>query len=1180
MKKRILSLVTALALCLGLMPAPALAAGGDETPDYAISLSTYSLNLGASSCNVDGPKQTVTITNTGNQPIKLSLEFVGDQAFNIDTAPNFPSRNNPDSPDLQPGEKTSVTIGLHGPRSEATCSLDVKFQYHDGYTADPEGWKTLSVTATPTHSYDAWMTSGSDSHSHKCQNCYRMETEPHTFGADGKCTACGAQEVDPLTITGGTAGTDYTYTDGVLTVLTTTPLTIQNTDPDVSTNDRIYVASGVDADITLAGVNISAGEWLAAFEVADSSSGNVTVTLAEGTKNVLTSGRNRAGLQKNDNAGTLTIRGEGSLTATGGDAGAGIGGGYGGLGNSIGNIIIKGGTVTATGNDGGAGIGGGQRGSANGITIEGGTVIATGSGNGAGIGGGQSGSANGITITGGTVTATSSGNGAAIGSGSGNIADDITITGGAVTATATGSGAAIGGSQGNRGDVTISGGTVTATATGGGAGVGAGANYSGSSCTFSTGDNGAAFLVASSITDNDDTSDWSGVIFQGNEGRVYGNITLPAGEYPVPEGSSLTIPYGASLGGDGTLTGSGTFLTENVTEDMIDLPEDLVYDGTDLTETFQAQIKAAGIPICGKNFTVTGWTPAVEKASGSDLNYHVTYTYNADRTVTFSKTIHVAPRPLSWDVSGLWAAKKYDGKTDPATVSGSLGLSGVIAGDEVELTYTGLTAPVFATADPHSEEVALTVTGAQLTGEKAGNYILPTEGPAITATINKVEETPVRPPELPADTDDKQFKVEMETGLSEAPGELENIEKLDTPAKIEFALKTEITKENAAIPEENTAVYDVALMVKESGGEWRKADAAHFPKGGLTVTLPYPAGTNSSYKFTVVHMFTTTALGQKAGDTETPAVANTADGIRFTVNGLSPISVGWTEPQPSSSGSGGGGGGSSAYVVSVEDTTHGTVKTDRSRASSGTTVTITVTPDEGYQLDELTVTDSRGSKLALTDKGSGKFTFRMPSGKVTVEAVFTAIAAGHDCPSLDFTDLDITAWYHEAVDYALENDMMSGYGSGVFGPNNSLSRAMLCQILYNLEDRPATGQSVFDDVANTAWYADAVTWANANGIVSGYGDGRFGPNDAITREQLATILWRYAQFKGYDTTQGGMAIREFSDYESISDYAVDAMTWAVNTGVVGGYEDKTLRPRNGATRAQVAQMLMNFLKIE
>lgn len=274
------------------------------------------------------------------------------------------------------------------------------------------------------------------------------------------------------------------------------------------------------------------------------------------------------------------------------------------------------------------------------------------------------------------------------------------------------------------------------------------------------------------------------------------------------------------------------------------------------------------------------------------------------------------------------------------------------------------------------------------------------------------------------------------------------------------------------------------------------------------------------------------------------------------------------------------------YSVTVEDTTHGTAKADRTRAASGTTVTITVTSDDGCTLDGLTVTDKNGREIAVKDKGSGKYTFTMPASKVTVSVTFTEIGTSYSnclrdetCPIWPFTDASTTVWYHDSVHYCIENGLMSGYGNSLFGPNDNLSRAQLAQILYNKEGQPAvTGGSGFTDVADGAWYADAVTWAAANGIVAGYGNGLFGPNDPITREQLVVMFWRYAEFKGCDTTQEGMIIREFSDYGSISGYAMDAMTWAVNTGVISGYEDKTLHPQANATRAQVAQMLKNFLE--
>ena len=283
--------------------------------------------------------------------------------------------------------------------------------------------------------------------------------------------------------------------------------------------------------------------------------------------------------------------------------------------------------------------------------------------------------------------------------------------------------------------------------------------------------------------------------------------------------------------------------------------------------------------------------------------------------------------------------------------------------------------------------------------------------------------------------------------------------------------------------------------------------------------------------------------------------------------------------------SGGGGGGVTTYQVDVEDTANGEVKSSHSRASRGTTVTLTVTPNEGYELASLTITKSNSEEVKFTDKGNGKFTFTMPGSKVTVEAVFKAIVPnysdcdrGLNCPLWDFTDLNVNAWYHDGVHFCIDEGLMEGYGGGLFGPNDTLSRAQLCQIVYNMEGQPATsGSSVFTDVADGAWYADAVTWAASQGIVGGYGNGLFGPEDNITREQLASILYRYAQSKGYDTSVGeNTNILSYTDALEISEYAIPAMQWACGAGVIEGVTDSTLVPQGDATRAQAAVMLMRF----
>ena len=267
--------------------------------------------------------------------------------------------------------------------------------------------------------------------------------------------------------------------------------------------------------------------------------------------------------------------------------------------------------------------------------------------------------------------------------------------------------------------------------------------------------------------------------------------------------------------------------------------------------------------------------------------------------------------------------------------------------------------------------------------------------------------------------------------------------------------------------------------------------------------------------------------------------------------------------------------GSTRYTVSVEDTDNGSVEVSPTRASKGSTVTVTVKPDEGYELDELTVTDKNGDSVKLTDKGDGKYTFQMPASKVTVEAVFTAVEPEPE--GLPFTDVTSGDWFYDAVAYVYDKGMMEGTTDTTFAPTMNLTRSMIAQVLYNLEERPeAPGAAGFPDVAADAWYADAVNWAAARGIVKGYDTGAFGPEDSVTREQLAAILYRYAQAKGYDTTQGGMAVREFSDSASISDWAQEAMAWAVNAQVLSGKGNGVLDPQGTATRAEVAQMLMNF----
>ncbi len=518
-------------------------------------------------------------------------------------------------------------------------------------------------------------------------------------------------------------------------------------------------------------------------------------------------------------------------------------------------------------------------------------------------------------------------------------------------------------------------------------------------------------------------------------------------------------------------------------------------------------------------------------------------------------------------------------------------------GGTVTLTLTGL--PAGGTATINCSDSSITVTAGAgntwtatlpnstatytFTASYAGND---SYHPASASRIVTVQEVIILP-DPPAGDGDTHYQVVMKPGISEVPEGLKNIPELNTPEKLELAMKLAITQLNTGISQANTAVYDVTLMVSKDGGTtWDKATADNFPADGLRVTLPYPSGTDSSYQFTVVHMFTTTDFGKTPGKTEAPKVSNTSKGIQFVVTGLSPISVGWTKASTPTNPTGptdGGGSYVSTYAVTVEKSEHGKVTSNRNNAASGTTVTLTVTPDSGYVLDTLTVTDSRGNEIKLTAQNNGKYTFTMPSRAVTVKATFVPLPdggdkpcdGGADCPSRGFTDLGtVGTWYHEAVDYVLCNGLMGGYSSTMFGPNDNLTRAQFAQILFNKEGRPVVNYLLqYNDVAAGAWYTEAIRWATSQGVVGGYGNGRFGPNDNITREQLAVMLWRYAGSPAATNKE-----LHFADVDKISGYALEALRWAVENGILNGYGDGRLGPDGLATRAQVAQMLKNFLE--
>lgn len=408
-------------------------------------------------------------------------------------------------------------------------------------------------------------------------------------------------------------------------------------------------------------------------------------------------------------------------------------------------------------------------------------------------------------------------------------------------------------------------------------------------------------------------------------------------------------------------------------------------------------------------------------------------------------------------------------------------------------------------------------------------------------------------------------------GSLTVPEKFKNNPELNTVEKIQAKLTAKLTGRKDGV-----AFYDIALKYYD-GGKWIPVDETNFPAEGVDVVLTYPNGTDSKDTFQIVHMLTKTG---SEGEIENVPHTKETDGLRFHVTRLSPFGVSWTKYTAPTTGGGGGGGGGGAvapttYDIVIPSALANTVKADKTKAAAGDTVTLTVS-GEGT----LTVTDANGKTVALTDLGSGKYTFKMPSAKVSVGFKTTAdqpCDGGKDCPSAPFTDVDTAKWYHLSVDYVLTHKMMNGVSSRAFAPNANLTRGMLVQILYNLEGKPKGTAANFSDVQADAWYAEAVGWAASNKVVTGYADGTFRPNAAVTREQAAAILYRYAQSKGIDVSVGeNTNILSYVDVQQASEYAIPALQWAVGAGVLNGKNGGRLAPTGTATRAEIAAIMQRW----
>lgn len=273
------------------------------------------------------------------------------------------------------------------------------------------------------------------------------------------------------------------------------------------------------------------------------------------------------------------------------------------------------------------------------------------------------------------------------------------------------------------------------------------------------------------------------------------------------------------------------------------------------------------------------------------------------------------------------------------------------------------------------------------------------------------------------------------------------------------------------------------------------------------------------------------------------------------------------------------------YAVTVNTHAHGSAAADRKTASAGTTVTVTIDPDEGFELRDISALDGRGRLVELAARDGGTYTFTMPASSVTVQ-VLLGCDGGDLCPSRRFPDADPTQWYHDPLDWAIVHGILGGYSdTGLMGPEDAVTRAQMAQIIWNAEGRPsATDAKGFSDVSEDDWFADSVLWAQSAGVFVGYeGTDLFGPNDPLTREQATAVMMRWEQLSGNDVS-ARIDLSPFPDAGGVSAWALESMSWGVAADIIRGVDQPDgsvlLDAQGTCTRAQMATLMMRLRAVD
>ena len=807
-------------------------------------------------------------------------------------------------------------------------------------------------------------------------------------------------------------------------------------------------------------------------------------------------------------------------------------------GDSYGAAIGGGGSETGNGGNGGT------------ITIFGGTVRAE-SSCGAGIGGGSGdigggGIGGNITIFGGTVRAESvlgagigggsGGSGGSCGGGSGGSSGTITISGGIVTAIVSsqpapgmdpdvppkysagiGNGAGTGVSVVGSSKITISGGTVFAQSPDG-AGIGDGQNNDGS----------AIVIAISGGTVEAVSTNGAGIgggMIEALSAMVNFEKTYSGGKITISGGSvSAQSTNGAGIG-------SGA----------------VIYDVEEVSERNTPEVN-------GGTVTISGGTVSAQSVRGAGIG-------GGSGQVTVGSTVTVNP-----DAQTTPSLTLSSGSGGTVTISG--GTVEAVSTERVGIGSGGM--PFYQSESPAVDQYFHCVSG------KAGTFATGEDGNAMLIATGGTDHI--------EDDDDTSawYGVIFLGSEGQIYGD-------------KVTLSTDCTipgGKQLTIGEGQSLLLDAGVTLTIDNENCITGAGTLGAGGSYQILNPLPVFTPTTLFYTGSDLSGRLSLTAPAGSVsimgQTFTVSGTptyrdwvitlpAGGIlqvgTYTVTAYSPSQGRTVSGQITVIGD---SSSTPTYSVILPGRVEGgTVTAKKSYAEEGETFRFTVTPDEGWELDTLSVTDNRGTELDVKYEGDSVYSFKMPARRVEIQVSFREIPP----ESLPFTDIADNAWYADAVRYVYKHGLMAGTSATTFAPDVTTSRSMIATILWRMAGSPVVNYAMtYTDVAQGQWYSEAVRWATSEGIVGGYGNGLFGTNDPITREQFAAMLYRFAQEQGYDVSIGeNTNILSYTDVADLSEYAISAMQWAVGAGIINGTGDgSTLTPQGQATRAQAAVMLTRF----